>query len=53
MSERARVFAELQSGIINGQLRSPRPTDQNTLDIHQAFFEWRQPLGRYRFVAKV
>lgn len=41
---RARVFAELQSGIINGQLRSPRPTDRNTLDIHQAFFEWRQPV---------
>jgi hypothetical protein len=35
-----RVFVELQSGIIDGALRSPRPTDRNRLDIHQAFFEW-------------
>jgi alginate export protein len=42
---RARVFAELQSGIINGRLRSPRPTDSNTIDVHQAFVEWRQPIG--------
>jgi hypothetical protein len=38
---RSRVFAEAQSGIITGALRSPRPTDRNTLDVHQAFFEWR------------
>lgn len=43
---RARAFAELQSGIINGKLGSPRPTDRNTLDMHQAFFEWRQPVRR-------
>ena len=43
---RARVFAELQSGIIHGRLRSPRPTDSNTLDVHQAFVEWRQPIRR-------
>ena len=49
---RARVFGEVQSGIINGQLRSPRPTDLNTLDLHQAFFEWRQPIGRSRLTAK-
>jgi hypothetical protein len=41
---RVRVFAETQSGIITGQLRSPRPTDQDTLDLHQAFFEVRQPV---------
>jgi hypothetical protein len=41
---RARFFVELQSGIINGRLRSPRPTDSNTLDLHQAFVEWRQPI---------
>lgn len=38
---RARVFTEVQSGIINGALRSPRPTDRDTVDLHQAFFEWR------------
>lgn len=45
-SSRFRLFAEIQSGYISGQLRSPRPTDQNNLDLHQAFFEWRQPLKR-------
>ena len=41
---RVRVFAEAQSGIINGRLQSPRPSDQNPLDLHQAFFELRQPV---------
>jgi hypothetical protein len=51
---RARAFAELQSGIINGKLGSPRPTDQNSLDLHQAFFEWQQPVRtNHRFSAKV
>ena len=49
---RARVFGEVQSGIINGQLRSPRPTDLNTVDLHQAFFEWRHTIGARRFTAK-
>lgn len=44
LGPRLRFFAEIQSGIINGQLRSPRPTDRNPLDFHQAFIEWRQPL---------
>jgi hypothetical protein len=42
LGSRARVFTELQSGIINGRLQSPRPTDRNTLDVHQAFVQWRQ-----------
>jgi hypothetical protein len=41
---RARVFAEIQVGLIHGQLRSPRPTDKNPFDLHQAFFEFRQPV---------
>jgi hypothetical protein len=44
VGRRARFFGELQSGIINGSLRSPRPTDRNSLDVHQAFVEWRQPI---------
>jgi hypothetical protein len=44
LGRRVRVFAEAQSGIINGKLRSPRPSDQNALDLHQAFFELRQPV---------
>jgi alginate export protein len=41
---RMRLFGELQSGFINGQLRSPRPTDRDSLDLHQLFFELRQPV---------
>ena len=48
---RVRVFAELQSGIINGRLQSPRPSDRNSIDLHQAFVEWRQPLGTDRRIA--
>jgi hypothetical protein len=43
---RVRLFAEVQSGIITGQLRSPRPTDRDTLDLHQGFLELRQALRR-------
>lgn len=49
-SERFRLFAEIQSGLINGKLRSPRPTDKDTLDIHQGFFEWKQPLKGNRIL---
>jgi hypothetical protein len=51
LSPRFRIFSEIQSGIATGKLRSPRPTDQNTLDLHQAFFEWRQPLKNRRVFA--
>jgi len=45
LGSRLRLFTEFQSGIINGELRSPRSTDQNIADYHQAFFEWRQPFN--------
>jgi hypothetical protein len=48
LGTRARIFGEVQSGIINGSLRSPRPTDRNSLDLHQAFVELRLPLGEDR-----
>jgi hypothetical protein len=44
LGPRVRIFTELQSGIINGRLQSPRPTDRNTLDLHQGFVQWRQPV---------
>ena len=44
LSRRFRVFTEIQSGLINGKLNSPRPTDKNSLDLHQAFFEWKEKL---------
>jgi hypothetical protein len=43
---RVRVFGEIQSGIITGRVQSPRPTDRNRLDLHQAFVEWRQSFRR-------
>jgi len=54
LGTRFRLFTEFQSGIINGQLRSARPTDQNIADFHQAFLEWRQPInGKGVFGVKV
>ena len=43
LGPRFRIFAEMQSGLIHGQLRSPRPTDEDPVDLHQGFFEFRQP----------
>jgi hypothetical protein len=42
LGKQVRLFGELQSGILTGKLRSPRPTDRNRLDLHQAFVEWRR-----------
>jgi hypothetical protein len=44
LNQQFRVFTEVQSGLIQGRLNSPRPTDKNSLDLHQAFFEWRKKL---------
>lgn len=46
-----RVFGELQSGIIQGRLQSPRPTDRNSLDLHQAFVEWRPAASAGKIVS--
>jgi Alginate export len=49
-----RVFAELQSGIINGKLGSPRPTDRDSVDLHQAFVELRHRVdNRPRLLVKL
>jgi len=40
MGKRFRVFGEIQSGLISGKLLSPRPTDKNVLDVHQAFVQY-------------
>jgi len=48
LSRRFRVFTEVQSGIVSGKLQSPRPTDRNSVDLHQGFFEWRHPFGEKR-----
>ncbi len=46
MGKKFRVFTELQSGIINGRIASPRPNDQDLLELHQAFFEYKTPKER-------
>ena len=39
----ARAFIEIQSGLEAGRTGGPRPTDENTLDLHQGFLDltWR------------
>ena len=49
----ARVFVEFQSGVITGAVRSPRPTDRNRLDLHQAVFTWHRMVGHGRFTVDV
>lgn len=43
LGKRVRAFVEVQSGLEAGRLGGPRPTDENTLDLHQAFVDvaWR------------
>jgi hypothetical protein len=41
MGSRFRFFSELQSGIIKGRIGSPRPSDQDLLELHQGFFEYK------------
>ena len=48
IGRRLRLYGELQSGVIDGKLDSPRPTDQNVADVHQAFVEFRTLRERER-----
>lgn len=40
-NEAARVFVQLKSGLEDGRTGGPRPTDEDRLDLHQAFFDLR------------
>src|SRR5260370_16756389 len=35
-----RVFMQMQSGLENGRVGGPRPTDKDTLEIHQGFIDF-------------
>ena len=48
IGQRFRVYGELQSGLINGKIASPRPTDKNIADVHQAFFQFNTRPDRPR-----
>jgi hypothetical protein len=39
VGERVRVFGQLKSGIETGRVGGPRPTDEDRLDVHQAFLD--------------
>jgi len=39
----ARAFGQLQSGLENGRAGGPRGTDEDRLDLHQAFVDLRLP----------
>ncbi|TDO22388.1 alginate export family protein [Pedobacter duraquae] len=41
-----RTFVQLQSSMSNGELESPSPVNQNPLDLHQAFIDFTQPIGK-------
>ena len=36
-----RLFTQLKSGLENGRVGGPRPTDEDRLDLNQAFFDFR------------
>ena len=46
LGSRVRVFASLKSGLEDGRTGGPRPTDEDQLDLHEAFLDVR--LGEKR-----
>ena len=46
IGRRFRAYGEFQSGLIGGKGGSPRPTDRNVVDLHQAFVEIRTSQAR-------
>lgn len=49
-----RVFAQLKSGIETGRVGGPRPTDEDRLDLNQAFLDTKWSLGeRSSFTLRV
>jgi hypothetical protein len=45
LGRRSRLYTEIQSGLISGRIGGVRPTDENTVDLHQGFYEWRSNPG--------
>jgi hypothetical protein len=44
-TETFRLFAQLKSGIETDRTGGPRPSDRDELDVHQAFFDIKVPIG--------
>jgi hypothetical protein len=53
LSPNVRVFGQLQSSLESGRLGGPRPVDENTLDLHQAFVELSGDWGDWRVAARI
>lgn len=53
LGRRFRLYGELQSGLIDGKVASPRPTDKDIADVHQAFFQFNTRKDRQRQLALV
>ena len=45
LGDNVRVFGQLQSSLENGRRGGPRPTDEDQLDLHQAFLDLKLGLG--------
>lgn len=45
MGEHVRLFSQLQSSLEDGRKGGPRPSDENELDLHQAFLDVKLDLG--------
>jgi hypothetical protein len=41
IGSRFRTFVQLQSSLADGQVSAPSPVDQNELDLHQAFMDFK------------
>ncbi len=44
--EQVRFFVQLKSGLENGRVGGPRPTDEDKLDLHQAFADFTVSVGQ-------
>src|SRR5919202_1402755 len=48
LGARARFFVQIKSGLENGRRGGPRPTDEDRLDLNQAFFDLKFNFGKSR-----
>jgi hypothetical protein len=46
LGSRVRFFGQIKSGLENGRRGGPRPTDEDQLDLHQAFLDLKVELGK-------
>jgi hypothetical protein len=46
LGPRMRFFGQIKSGLEDGRVGGPRPTDEDRLDLHQAFFDYKFEAGK-------